>query len=589
MFQSVAVDDTNACVFDSRAAAYEKAGRSREALADTRKYITLQPDRHIVSSLQCNSFIMSPKYCNYQGYLRSARIFLALSKYDRCLKMLGEARKRLKESDTSYARRIDEVTEMESKAREGLITAETRRRATVDPLRKLPLELLVEICRIAVDELDNEAEPRGASHFAVVLSSVCQSLRALVHRTPVLWQCVVFSEKKLARKSAFWLERLSGQALHSVALVDISQQSIPRLVSALAATRPELWRNLRIEGNSIDTHSLYTALKPLDFRVHSFSAECPPATAEPISRKHAFNVEEIAGILSPVLETQKPGTYVRRIALNVQAITTSYQHLPHVTHLELSANSYTSPQSEILIYTLQAMPGLRVLILKPHNLFVTMHPRGTVPPDVSVLRLEQLEVMRVSVLGPSQARPALQLPKLETLDLQFIPSTNAQMLLNWLIGSSAEDRPAIREIRLNRLYITPSILKLFLQTFANALQSLEISSCGLPDPDLFEFLSRPIDGADGTLLFPRLRDIDFTGVAEVKAGPLVRLIKARLPPTPDTGGTALPERIRHLTIDSCPGVDADALPWMRANVTGTLSCVYNTKAEARRRPRDRNL
>ncbi|KAF8606742.1 hypothetical protein BDV93DRAFT_325803 [Ceratobasidium sp. AG-I] len=565
--RSIALDGTNAQAYDSRAAAYEKAGRSREALADTRKYIALQPDRHI-------------------GYLRSARIFLALQKYDRCLKMLGEARKRLKESDTSYARRIDELTEMESEAREGLQTLETRRRSAVDPLQRLPLELLVEICRITVDELDDEAGPRGASHFAVVLGSVCQSLRSLVHGTPVLWQCVVLSEKKLGRKSAFWLERLSGQALHSVAVVDFTRQSIPRLIETLAVTRPDVWRNLHIEGGAIEAHTLYHALRSLYFRVHSFSVKCPPATALPIRTTYAFDVEEVARVLSPVLETQKPGTYARRIALNVQAITTSYQPLPYVTHLELSMNLHASPQSEILVHTLHAMPGLRTLVFKPHNLFTHQHPRGTIPLDVPLLRLEHLEVLRSSIIGTMRT---LQLPKLKTLDLQHWTPASVNILLYSIVECSPEERPAIREIRLNRLFIAAQDLKLVLQTFTNTLESLEISKSNQLDSSILESLSRPIDGADGPLLCPRLRDVNFTGTDELKAGPLVRLIKARLPPTPDTGGTALPERIRHITIDSCPGVEADALPWMRANVTGTVSCVYNTRAEARRRPRDRNL
>lgn len=504
--------------------------------------------------------------------------------------MLGEARKRLKESDTSYGRRIDEVTEMESVAREGLQTLEARRRSAVDPLRKLPLELLVEICRIAVDDLDEEAAPRGASHFAVALGSVCQSLRSLVHRTPVLWQCVVFSERKLARKCAFWLERLSGHALYSLTLVDISQQSIPRLVQILAVTQPGSWRNLRIEGNSIDAYAIYSSLKSLDFRVHSFSAECPPPTTSP-STQYPFDVEEIAGTLSPVPETQNPGTYVRRMALSVPAISTSSQLLPFVTHLELSMNTYISSRPDVLLPVLHVMPGLRTLILKQRNTyqFFSRPTDGLESFDAPVLRLKHLEVLRTNIPGIVPGNLVLQLPKLEVLDLRNLGPADVRYLLSSIIAPSVEDRPPIREICLSRVFISPTDLKLVLQTFTTTLESLEISKCNELDSDILESLSRPINGAEGPLLCPRLRDIDFTGTSELKAGPLVRLIKARLLSTPDTGGTALPERIRHLTIDSCPGVDADALPWMRANVTGTVSCVYSTRAEARRRPRDRNL
>ncbi|KAG9103552.1 hypothetical protein FRC06_010037, partial [Ceratobasidium sp. 370] len=229
--RSIELNGTNASVFDSRAATYQCVSKLREALADTRKCISLQPERYV-------------------GYYRSARIFLAMSKHDRCIQMIGEARRRMSPSDASYARKTQEMDEMEAAARKGLQAAEAYRRNHVDPLKKLPLELLVDICRIVVDTMDAEAGLRGASHFAVILGSVCQSLRALVHRTPPLWQSVTFTKKRFARKSAFWLERLDGYPLYSVTLADLDRLAIPQVTATLASTCPESWRCLRIEGET---------------------------------------------------------------------------------------------------------------------------------------------------------------------------------------------------------------------------------------------------------------------------------------------------------------------------------------------------
>jgi F-box/TPR repeat protein Pof3 len=513
-------------------------------------------------------------------------------KYDRCLHMLGEARRRMNPSDPSYPRKINEVAEMESAANEGLQAAETRRRSHVDPLKKLPLELLVEICKIAVESSDAETVPRGASHFAVVLGSVCRSLRAVIHQTPSLWQSVTLSEKRLARKSAFWLERLDGYPLYSVTLVDIGQQTRPQLLKILASTYPESWKSLRIEGNDSDAHPLFLALHACNLSLHSFSVECPPYTDGSLPLSHAFAPEEVLSDMAPVPETQNPGTYMRCLSLHVGYIDMRFITLPHVTHLEIGTNNMTSSQYGTLHHILHAAPGLRSLIFKPRNVFggrltYVLEPvpelEGTEP-----LRAEQLKVLRIGTLGPREPNPVILFPKLEVLEVQRMPVLGSNILLDYLLGVPPEDRPPIREIRLHHSTTTAARFKLILEAFTHTLESLDVANCGILDDDILESFSRPIKGTNDPLLCPRLRDINFSGTTDLTAGPLVRLIKARLPSShvdnPDP-----PTPIRNLVIDSCPGVSAEALPWMRANVTGMLSCVYRSKSEAKGRKRDRHL
>ncbi|KAG9117699.1 hypothetical protein FRC07_007340, partial [Ceratobasidium sp. 392] len=151
---SIAQDSTNAFVFDLRAAAYQRLSKLEEALSDARTCISLWPDRRI-------------------GYCRSARILLSMSQYKSCLEMLAEARQLTDPFDVFYARKTKEMDTIEADALGGFQSVEIRRRLHVDPLKKLPMEILTQICETAVDVSDVEAGPRGASHFAITLGSVC--------------------------------------------------------------------------------------------------------------------------------------------------------------------------------------------------------------------------------------------------------------------------------------------------------------------------------------------------------------------------------------------------------------------------------
>lgn len=503
-------------------------------------------------------------------------------KYERCIQMIQVARKRLSPSDASYARKIQELSRLECAAREAQLEADRARRARVDPLAKLPLELLVEICKIAIDDMDVERP----SHFAVVLGSVCRSLRELVHQTPYFWQSLALSDRFLARKSAFWLDRLAERPLYSLNLVDIGLASLPRLKSFLAATRPASWKHLRIQGSDGGAYEVYKIVQTLEMRLHSFSVVCPPQVSETTSIG-VYDPNTILEHIAPASESQPPGYCMRGISLHVGTIKMSCAALTHITHLELCMNKLVSSQSEPLFYVLRAVPNLHSLVLRPHNVFANnQHPDLPILPDLQntpVLRLESLQVLRIGTIGPLQSLTTLQFPNLQVLDLAQLPNTKPPaILLGYLVDASPDDRPPIREIRLTRVAIRPPLLKRVLETFSDTLESLEVSSCSALDQDVLESLSRPTP--TNNLLCPRLCDVNFSGTDELRAGSLVRLIKARL-----EGAPGSPRAIRNVIVDACPNIDAEALPWIRANVTGTLSCVYKTRVEAKARRRDRYI
>ncbi|CAE7204202.1 unnamed protein product [Rhizoctonia solani] len=514
--QSIDIDGTHPQVFDSRAAAYEQLKRYREALNDTRKCIGLQPER-------------------YQSYFRTARIFLSMAKYDRCLQMVEAARKRLNASDPGYSKRIQELSTIEQSARQG----EARRRAHVDPLRKLPLELLVDICRLVVQEMDAE-HPRGASHFAVTLGS-----------------CLTISERYLGRKSSFWLERLDGQSLYSLSLVGVDSA---RIRPFLEATGPGSWKHFSVEGSSVHVRAVCGYVRSWDVQLRSLCIRTPPDGG----RTEPLDPFDLLSVFAPLPDSR----YTRKLVLHVGTISMSCATLPHITHLDLSFNKLVSSQLEPLFYILRTVPNLQSLIIRPANVFVNnQHPDLAPLPDfkdLPVLRLEHLEELRISTIGPLQSLTTLQFPKLKILDLQQLPVAKPAILLRYLTECAPSDRPPLRELRLSRVAMHPPLLLDLLTTFRETLETLEVSYCSALSPDTFS-----------SLTFPSLLDVNFSGTDELRGSELVRLVKNG--------------KIRNMTIDGCPNVSVEALPWLRANVTGFVSCVYKTREEAKLRRRDRYL
>ncbi|KAJ1303494.1 hypothetical protein OPQ81_011680 [Rhizoctonia solani] len=476
--QSIDADHSHPHVFDSRAAAYEQLKRFREALGDTRKCISLQPER-------------------YQSYFRTARIFLSMGKYDRCLQMVEAARKRLNPSDVGYQKRIEELSRIEQSAKE----AEARRRAHVDPLRKLPLELLVDICRLVIQEMDME-HPRGASHFAVTLGSVCRSLRELVHSTPWFWQSLTISERYFGRKSSFWLDRLDGQPLYSLSLVAVGAMDSTKLKPFLEATGPASWKHLSVAGSSVFAQEIYNLVRSRDLRLHSLGIRTPPDGA--MQPAPPYDPFELLPLFSPLSDSR----CTRKLSLHVGTLSMSCATLPHITHLDLSFHKLISSQLEPLFYVLSTVPNLRSLIIRPANVFVNnQHPDLPALPDfkdIPILRLENLEELRISTIGPLQNLTTLQFPKLQILDLQQLPVAKPAILLRYLTDCDSSDKPSLRELRLSRVAMHPPLLLSLLTTFRETLETLEVSYCSALPPDVFS-----------TLSFPKTKGREFLGYRRV--------------------------------------------------------------------------
>ncbi|KAG8710760.1 hypothetical protein FRC11_004164 [Ceratobasidium sp. 423] len=406
--------------------------------------------------------------------------------------------------------------------------------------------------------------PRGASHFAVTLGSVCRSLREMVHSTPWFWQCLTISERYFSRKSSFWLDRLDGQPLYSLSLVGIGLTDPVKLGTFLEATGPGSWRHLSIAGPGLHAQGVFELVQSLGLRLYSLGIKTPPDGGMQPTRP--YDPSDLLSLFAPSPVPQ----CTRKLVLHIGTLSMSCATLPHITHLDLCFNKLISSQLEPLFYILRTAPGLRSLIIRPANVFVNnQHP--DLPPlpdfkDLPVLRLENLEELRISTIGPLQSLTTLQFPKLQVLDFQQLPVSKPAILLRYLTDCDPSDKPPLRELRLSRVAMHAPLLLSLLTTFHETLEILEVSYCSALPPDVFS-----------TLSFPKLRDVNFSGTDELRASELVKMVKH---------GQG---RIRNVVVDACPNVDAEALPWLRANVSGTLSCVYKTRVEAKGRRRDRFL
>ncbi|KAG9078792.1 hypothetical protein FS749_009144 [Ceratobasidium sp. UAMH 11750] len=230
-------------------------------------------------------------------------------------------------------------------------------------------------------------------------------------------------------------------------------------------------------------------------------------------------------------------------------------------------------QYNTLYHSLHATPTLRSLTIRPHGLVLT-HPVQTLP-EIPGLECQiawghtRLEVLWVHTIGPAQTKYMFTFPSLQIIDMQCLQAWAAVELFDSLLEFIPQGRAPIRQIRLGMITVHPTLV---LETFTDTLESLEISNCDGLDDDIFESLSLPITGTEGSLLCPRLRDLNFSGIHNLKAGPLVRLIKVRLPSS-NFSNPCPPTPIRNLVINDCTNIDVEALPWMRANVLGVLCYV----------------
>ncbi|KAK7695316.1 hypothetical protein QCA50_002506 [Cerrena zonata] len=529
--------DSNVNVYDSRAAVYEKLGKRKEALLDCKKVIELAPAR-------------------WQGYLRSARLFLALRRFDRAKSMVSMAHARIKADDK---KRIAEVVSLQEKIeRDSATFAEQQaihRSKTFYHFGKIPFEIAMMIFSQVLEENPSEV---------VRLAQVCKDWRATVLNAPALWRTLSLNHRNPARKAKAWKVRCHGviEYLH---------------------LRGEVW-----PAYNILQEYDFTRLRGLiifDVDPHSLCKNLPTLCISSVMSKLDSVDIQCGGRTEVLWMWEAPDTQLRHLSLNFRhsswpSLAKNVKHLRTFTYKQRLEHQYF-PHLRALLHGNEQLRSLDLTV----DLFEPDVPLEEEVLDVpEVITMSHLESLTLTGRPPcvESLVTSLQLPRLRKLNFSTpVTSTVFEHFLSAKIGDG------LTELRLSFCVFGRHRLMDFLK-FATKLEHLQFT--GSFDGDLQSLLDaltgaspdeigESMEVSKRVYLCPSLKYLDLTGSPKLQAGPIVRLIKHRnlLPSISQTGEQV--SKIETLIIDKCPLIDSNILPWLRT-VVPRVSCVYMTKKEA---------
>ncbi|KAG6915151.1 hypothetical protein DXG01_013046 [Tephrocybe rancida] len=547
--------DQQHIIYDSRAAVYEKIGKPKEALRDSKSVIKLAPDQ-------------------WQGYARAARLFLLASKFDAALTMADAALTRIKLPNT---KRRDEISKLRDEIL-GAQEAEVKRvRLTQNQTSKLPVELLNEVMSYVVWD-DAPALIR--------FLRVCGFWRNVALTTPVLWDTLILTTKSPMRKLSLWIKQSKCRirelhiredaAAHAdwpfSELADIHWDQV-RVCSSVSWDLAGYIKKQKLGNAALASLKEFEMIEPKICRVR--------ASPE----------------LFPLL--QKAG--VRSLSFN-----TSYfswkQVSEHLTSLRLLNVVGCSTDPAYLLHALKANRRLQTI-----KILDRFHYNYVSKPPLSLHYLTHLELMGSHA---SSLVESLSTPNLNTLILK-----GSRESLDRAFKALHRSRCTkhLTHLVVEQSTIDPAILKRFLES-AVSLARLELTALNKCANIIVEALAGPIffprqhktspsqhvvlpaGTGDTPILCPALMYLAVSQCPDIRTGPLVRLVKSRkstaaavaaeaeeiedasdVPPPPPPQKCA---RITTLIMDECEHIEAQWLPWFRDNVQ-TVSCQYQSKMKSK--------
>ncbi|KII89340.1 hypothetical protein PLICRDRAFT_29633 [Plicaturopsis crispa FD-325 SS-3] len=517
-------------VYDSRAAAYEKLGRPKEALLDAKKVIDLAPNK-------------------YQGYARSARLFLRATRFKQASAMVDLALERLRPND---ARKRVELAALKQQ----ILDAETAHTLkTAYHFGKLPVEIIATIFSSVV---------YSNSAAVVLLSAVCRHWRSAAINTASLWRTLCLSNRSPGRKFKTWMERSKKQIRNLYIRREVDAQHLSGL----------RWDKLRV---CVVPHTILMTLLPwmrsLGPGMGAFEdledfVLDPPTFAEMGLKPF----EQLCRILGRCKN-------LRRLTLPVRVLEGSVI-ATHITTLKtLTLSMMLTRGGDSFTAVLKANPELEELHLADSGTNTTFILISVEEP------FPLIHLKRISITGriaPAKLFQIAHMPSLESVSLDGIVG-GAETVLQSMLQSEGDLR--LTELSVTKVHFSPSTMLAILDR-APELKVLRINDIHGVANEILEALARPIpvhaDGAPYPILSRCLKHVDFSRCPDIKTGPLVRLVKQRNTISAeerDASGIAM---ITSLSVDGCPQVESDCHPWLRTMVR-RFSCVYMTKREAQSR------
>ncbi|KAH8998409.1 hypothetical protein EDB92DRAFT_2017361 [Lactarius akahatsu] len=507
-------NDTSYVPYDSRAFAYEKQNRLKDALRDAEKTIDIAPEQ-------------------WHGYLRSARLLAALGQTDDALWTCSLALERLGDGTEHEARRR-ELTDL----REHLEAQTTK-----CPVSGMPVELLLAIFQL--------------SRNPVVISHVCHQWREIVLSQPTLWRSLVLTAPA---EKALLKSRYQGAGGS-------------RDLRGLLATLRELdWTEIKechMEG--VGAESFFSTLNDgttfLHQHLETLSISCERPYGVIVGREYIELSWENLRAFSVI----NGGCYWEQLSTSMRHLTSFEYKLESAPGIFIGFHSF-----------LEANPGQEKPVIASADKPYPGRPRAPVPLTLAHLRhLELTGVVPFRVERGNSSLPSLQILRMTRLK-------GAASMLTEFVKDEGTPFAELVELSARTCALGSEILSAVL------LQApkLEILICtGDVVNAAVEFLTkRPCwahikDPAseDPTpiltilpILCPALSVLDLSQSADLKTGPVMRMVKERiaLAGSWDGGRYHLPGEdgdrgiscIQALKVDQCPHIEEDMLPWFQKNV-----------------------
>jgi len=508
-----------------------KLGKAKAALQDAKRTIDLAPER-------------------WQGYARAARLFLVTRRYDASLKMVSLAMGKLKAED---AQRRTSLLSLEADVRKAQDDLAKHHRRFMDHMEKLPIELFGEIAKLLVEK-DHTA--------SIPLSQVSKHWRTVVHNIPCLWNVLVLSKQRPKQKAKLWIERSTGRIQElSIRSSAIDTPHWPD--DSLRDLRWECLRVLKVESwnpvpflRSIGKSEALANLERVVF--HQVPQGLDPAT-------------RVYGLCKP--ERLRHLT-ISSMTADVEGLLSRTGNLTSITFQGVTA------LEQNLFDLLEANPTLESLTIE------TFQVARTSRTDLALENLTQLHIKNCL----PDVIVSASLPALHTLHLDTTMDPIHTFLANLVTsGSHHLNELVLRSCR----FRADSLIDLL--QHSPGLQILEVSNVAGQCTTVIEALAAsysPPSATDSSrnqtvnipVLCPNLTHVNFSRCTEIQTGPLVRLIRSRLPlpnhsSVSESGileRTHDVKRIDSLVVDGCPNVDSTWIAWFRENVR-SVSCVYMTK------------
>jgi len=470
--------------------------------------------------------------------------------------MVNMALERIRADDT---KRHVELSKLKEDVLEAQGNIGEQRRRVQYHFGKLPIEIFTEILRLLVTE--DQAR-------LLILLHVSQRWRGTIWHTPALWDTLVITHRSPARKVALWINRSDGR-IHELRVragvfhnLDWSFDSLRGLKwDRLRVCKIEAW-DLARYLESISMSHILVSLE--DLQINDISR------AAPFPDRHTLFPENSG--LRALTMTHCDFSWVTLSA-----------HVVNLTHLAVR----NCEGGNGMLSALEANPNLETLVIECRQ------SPFRIPSHGNPLLLSKLTHLEIEGAGTPDILEQLSFRHLQKLCIRRTTGS-----LNYGLGDTlGKGLGSLTELCISQCSVAPSLLiRLLQQTMS--LETLELCHLSYTVNEVIEALTTPFqsstkgpfpdssNGATMNIMCPSLARLNVSHSPDIKTGPLVRLIKSRLPSTKGTSNdgvnlSLVPSvaRIITLTADGCPLVDPDWLPWFRNNVQ-TFSCVFMSKKNA---------